>query len=189
MLLRKYIMKKMTEQNMINAFGGESMAHMRYLHFALQAEKENYPNIARLFMAIAHAEYIHAGDHYRELKHLEGGFVANSMAAFGPGDTRKNLRLAVEGETYEIEEMYPVYIEVAEFQQEKGAKRSFQWSYASEKTHKELFERGSQAADQVSDMELGPVQVCDVCGYTLEGDAPDICPVCRATKEKFRQFG
>lgn len=181
-------MKQMTEQHLINAFGGESMAHMRYLHFARQAEKEKMPNIARLFEAIAHAEYIHAGDHYRELRHLEGGFAANSMAAFGPGDTAKNLRLAIAGETFEIEEMYPVYIEVADLQQEKGAKRSFEWSYASEKTHKALFERGAQAVAGGGDMELGPVQVCNVCGYTLEGEAPDTCPVCKAAKDKFEEF-
>jgi len=89
---------------------------MRYLHFANQAEKEKFNNMARLFRPIAHAEYIHAGDHYRELKHLEGGYVANSMAAFGPGDSRKNLKLAIAGETFEIEEMYPVYMEVANIQ-------------------------------------------------------------------------
>jgi rubrerythrin len=64
---------------------------MRYLHFADQAEKKNFPNAARLFQAIAHAEFIHTGEHYRELSHLNGGFIANSMAAFGPGDTTKNL--------------------------------------------------------------------------------------------------
>src|SRR5660398_246146 len=103
-------MKKMTEQHLINAFGGESQAHMRYLHFANQAEKEKLNNTARLFRAIAHAEYIHAGDHYQELKHLDGGFVANSMAAFGPGDSRKNLKLAIAGETFEIDEMFLVYL-------------------------------------------------------------------------------
>ncbi|KKH47043.1 hypothetical protein EO93_08815 [Methanosarcina sp. 1.H.A.2.2] len=41
-----------------------------------------YLGIAILFRAISHAEYIHAGDHYKALKHLSGGFVANSMAAF-----------------------------------------------------------------------------------------------------------
>jgi rubrerythrin len=93
-------MKQMTEQNLINAFGGESQAHMRYLHFANQADKEKFPNVARLFRAVAHAEYVHAGDHYRELRHLNGGIVANSMAAFGPGDTKKNLELAIAGEDF-----------------------------------------------------------------------------------------
>ncbi|MCB2182439.1 MAG: rubrerythrin family protein [Desulfobulbaceae bacterium] len=181
-------MKQITEQNMINAFGGESMAHMRYQHFAVQAEKENFTSVARLFMAIAQAEYVHAGDHYRELKHLDGGFVANSMGAFGPGNTSKNLQLAIAGETFEIEEMYPTYIEVAKFQNEKGAQRSFEWSYTTEKTHKALFEKAAQAVDKGEDMELGPVQVCSVCGYTLEGEAPDTCPLCKAKGEMFDEF-
>ena len=144
--------------------------------------------MARLFRAIAHAEYVHAGDHYRELRHLDGGFVANSMGAFGPGDTVKNLKLAIAGETFEIEEMYPVYIEVAKFQGEKGAQRSFEWSYASEKLHKQLFERALERVNSGKDMELGPVQICEVCGYTLEGEAPDVCPVCGALKDKFTAF-
>ena len=101
-------MKKMTEQHLINAFGGESQAHMRYLHFAEQAEKEKFKNVARLFRAISHAEFIHAGDHYQQLRHLDGGFVANSMAAFGPGDSIKNLKLSISGEAFEIEETYPL---------------------------------------------------------------------------------
>ncbi len=181
-------MRMMTEQNLINAFGGESQAHMRYLHFANQAEKEKLSNVTRLFRAIAHAEYIHAGDHYRELRHLDGGFVANSMAAFGPGDSKKNLKLAVAGETFEIEEMYPAYIEVAKFQGEKGAQRSFEWSYASEKLHKQLFEKALESVNSGKDVELGPIQVCEVCGYTLEGEAPDRCPVCNALKDKFTEF-
>lgn len=181
-------MRMMTEQNLINAFGGESMAHMRYLHFADQAEKEEFSNVTRLFRAIAYAEYIHAGDHYRELRHLDGGYVANSMAAFGPGDTKKNLGLAIAGETYEIEEMYPTYIDVAKFQGEKGAQRSFEWSYASEKLHKLLFEKALDSVNLGKDVGLGPIQVCGVCGYTLEGEAPDRCPVCNALKNKFIEF-
>jgi len=181
-------MKKMTEQHLINAFGGESQANMRYLHFANQAEKEKFDNVARLFRAIAHAEYIHAGDHYRELGYLDGGFVANSMAAFGPGDSKKNLKLAIAGEAFEIEEMYPVYIEVAKFQGEKGAQRSFEWSYTTEKLHRQLFERALDSVNAGKDMNLGPVQVCELCGYTLEGQAPDKCPLCNASKDKFIAF-
>ncbi len=182
-------MKKMTEQFVINAFGGESQAHMRYLHFANQGEKENFPNVARLFHAIAHAEYIHAGDHYQVLKHLNGGFVADSMAAFGPGNTKKNLDLAIAGEEFEITEMYPVYIEVAKFQDEKGAQRSFEWSYETEKMHKQLFEKAKEVVPDGIDVTLGPINVCEVCGYTLEGNAPEKCPLCEAQKDKFRVFG
>jgi rubrerythrin len=180
--------KQITRQNLINAFGGESQAHMRYLHFAEIAGKQQYPNMARLWRAIAHAEYVHAGHHYRELAHLDGGFVANSMAAFGPGDTIKNLKLSIAGEAFEIEEMYPVYIETAKLQQESGAQKSFEWSYATEKVHKQLFEQALSVIEKGSDIDLGPVQVCEVCGYTLEGGAPGVCPLCKAKREKFTEF-
>jgi rubrerythrin len=181
-------MKQMTQQHLINAFGGEAQAHMRYLHFADQAERENFHNVARLFRAIAHAEYIHAGDHYQQLGHLDGGFVANSMAAFGPGDSKKNLKLAIAGEKFEIDEMYPVYMEVARFQEEPGAQKSFAWAYGTEKMHKQLYESALKAVNAGEDAALGPIQVCEVCGYTLEGDAPDRCPLCNASKDKFTAF-
>ncbi len=181
-------MKQITEQHMINAFGGESMANMRYRHFAVQAEKEGYANVARLFTAVAYAEYIHAGDHYRVIKHLESGYLANSMGAFGPGDTAKNLGLAIDGETFEVEEMYPAYMQVADMQGEKDAYRSFDWSYQTEKEHKALYEKAKAAVDSGKDVDLGPVQVCEVCGYTLEGEAPEKCPVCGAKKEKFTAY-
>lgn len=178
----------MTQQNLINAFGGESMAHMRYLHFADQADREGYKNVARLFRAISHAEFIHAGDHYQEIRHLNEGMVANSMGAFGPGNTLKNLGLGIDGETFEITEMYPAYIEVAKFQEEKGAVRTFEWSLKTERKHKKLFEKAKQAVEQEKDVEINKIQVCEVCGYTMEGEAPDECPICSAKKEKFKPF-
>jgi rubrerythrin len=181
-------MHDMTQQNLINAFGGESMAHMRYLHFANKAEKEGYKNVARLFRAISHAEFIHAGDHYLELNSLEDGLVANSMGAFGPGDTLKNLGLGIAGEAFEINEMYPSYIEVAKFQEEKGAVRTFEWSLKTEREHKKLFEKARKAVEQKNDVNIEAIQVCEVCGYTLEGDAPDKCPVCSAKKQMFKSF-
>lgn len=182
-------MKQMTEQNLIDAFGGESQAHMRYKHFAVQAKKENFHNVARLFTAIAHAEYIHAGDHYGELSHLNEGRVANSMAAFGPGDTKKNLGHAIAGETFEVEEMYPAFLEIARFQGEEGAERTFRWAYNTEMVHKRLFEKAMDSVEKGRDMELCTVQVCPICGYTHEGDAPDKCPLCDAVKADFIAFG
>ncbi|MFX1258257.1 MAG: ferritin family protein [Promethearchaeota archaeon] len=91
-------MKEIAQLYLLNAFGGESMAHIRYLHFAIIAKKEGFPNVARFFKAIAHAEFLYAGDHYKELNYLDVGFVANSDGTFGPGDTAKNLNLAIIGE-------------------------------------------------------------------------------------------
>ena len=91
-------------------------------------------------------------------------------------------------ENFEITEMYPTYIEVAKFQGEKGAQKSFEWAYGTEKKHKELYEKAKKAVDGKRDVELGPIQVCEVCGYTLEGKAPDKCPLCGAASEKFTAF-
>lgn len=181
-------MHKMTEQNLINAFGGESQAHMRYLHFADTAKKEGFLHTERLFRAIAHAEYVHAGDHYRELRHLNGGFVANSMAAFGPGSTNKNLGLAIAGEEFEIVEMYPVYIAVADVQKETGARRSFEWALGTEKMHKALFEKAKTMAETDQDAVIGDLYVCSVCGFTIEANLPDQCPLCNVGKDKFILF-
>jgi rubrerythrin len=54
--------------------------------------------------------------------------------------------------------------------------------------HKVLFESALYAVNSKNDVTLGPIQVCEVCGYTLEGEAPDTCPLCQATKDKFIAF-
>ena len=93
-------MRKMTEKDLQDAFGGESMAHMKYLAFSDVAEKEGYSNVSRLFNAIAYAEQVHATNHARNLGILK--------------KTADNLDAAIEGETYEVEEMYPAFDAVAE---------------------------------------------------------------------------
>ncbi|MCX7813860.1 MAG: rubrerythrin family protein, partial [Pseudothermotoga sp.] len=89
-------MREMTKKFLHDAFAGESMAHMKYLIFADEAEKRGLIKLANLFRAIAYAEYVHARNHYREL-----GLIYQSM-----GD---NVQQCIDGETFEIEEMYPVY--------------------------------------------------------------------------------
>lgn len=177
-----------TEENLRNAFAGESQARVRYLAFADIARKENYPNMARLFIAISDAEQVHATHHYKLLNHLSEGYTTIAKGTFGPGKTIKNIGLCIMGETYEITEMYPTFKAVAEFQGEKAAYTSFDWAYQTEKVHAELFKKAKKFIDTGKDVELGPIQICQVCGYTIEGDAPDECPVCKASKEKFTTF-
>jgi len=167
-------MRKITKQNLNNAFAGESMAHMRYLIFADWAEGEGYPNIARLFRAIAYAEQVHATNHYREL-----GMI---------NDAAKNLGVAIDGETFEVEEMYPAYNKVAELQGEQGAVRSTHYALEAEKIHAGMYQKAKQAAAGGKDIELKKVYICPVCGYTVEGEAPERCPVCGAPREEFKRF-
>ena len=182
-------MHSITAANLRNAYGGESMAHMRYQIWGDKAEQEGYRNVARLFRAIAQAETIHATNHFRELKNEVGDSLCASMAVFGLGSTSQNLQGGIDGETYEITEMYPTYLETAKFQAEKGAQLSFHYALSAEKTHAALFQKAKQALDSAKkDVDLGPIQICEVCGWTHEGDIPNKCPICGASKEKFQTF-
>ena len=101
---------EMTAQNIAAALAGESQASQKYLAFADVAEAEGYPNVARLFRAVAYAESTHARNHLSVL----GGI----------GTTAENLKAAWGGETFEIDEMYPAYDAVAKLQENKSAQTS-----------------------------------------------------------------
>lgn len=167
-------MRKISEENIKNAFQGESQAHMKYLIYAEKAEDEGFKNISRLFRAIAYAEFVHAKNHYRILGKV--------------GNTSQNLQDAINSENYEIEEMYPAYNIVAKMQNEKGAERTTSWALEAEKIHSTLYQKAKQTVDRGEDIVIGPIYICDICGYTVEGEPPEICPLCRATKDKFRKF-
>ncbi len=164
-------MHRMTETNLKDAFAGESQAHMKYLLFADVAEGEGRPNLARLFRAIAHAERVHAANHLREL----GGI----------GDSVANLGVAIGGETFEVDDMYPAYHAVAKLQGETGAVRSTHYALEAERIHAGMYERARGVLQGGSDLTLGDVHICSVCGYTVEGEAPENCPVCGASRAKF----
>ena len=181
-------MRPMTEGNLKSAFSGESQANMRYLIWADKAEKDKFPNVARLFRAISFAEQVHATNHFKVLKEIVGPSLTIAMAGFGTSTTSENLEGAIEGENFEVTEMYPAYKAVAELEGERGAVRSFEWAEEAEKIHAGMYTKAKQAVDSGKDIELGPVQICCMCGYTVEGAAPDRCPVCNALKERFKAF-
>ncbi|MEO0116609.1 MAG: rubrerythrin family protein [candidate division WOR-3 bacterium] len=167
-------MKKMTEKALQEAFAGESMAHMKYLIFSEIAEKEGFPNIARLFRAIAYAELVHAQNHGKNL-----GLI---------GKTVENIESGIRGETYEIEEMYPAFQAVAILQGEKEANLGIQYALAAEKIHAQLYKEAKEKAEKGQDLSLGEIYICPVCGYTHIGPPPERCPVCNVPKEKFKKF-
>jgi len=181
-------MHDMTASNLRSAYGGESMAHMRYMAWAARAEQEGFPNVARLWRAISYAEQVHATGHFGVLANQAGAFAVTSMAGFGVGSTSENLAGSIEGELFEINEMYPAYKATAVHQEEKGAERSFHYAVSAEAIHAAMFQEAKQAIDAGRDLELGPVHICEVCGYTVEGEVPDRCPVCQAKGNKFRAF-
>jgi rubrerythrin len=127
----------MTENSLISAFSGESQAHMRYLIFAKRAVDSGYPNISRLFTAVSHAERIHASNHYRNIQR-KGDVTTIGGALFGSRNTVDDLQHGIDGENFEVNEMYPAYIEVAKSQKEYGAEVTFRYAWEAEKTHAAL---------------------------------------------------
>ncbi len=160
-----------TQDNLKEAFAGESQANRKYLAFAKTADAEGKPGIARLFRAAAEAETIHAHAHLRAL----GGI----------GDTATNLKAAAEGESHEFTAMYPAFIEEAKQEGAKAALKSFQFANAVEKIHHGLYEKASAALVAGGDFEAERIVVCPVCGNTVVGAAPDECPICGVPGEKF----
>lgn len=184
------MVRPMTLDALASAFGGESMAHMRYVIFADKAEKEGFPNVARLFRAIAYAERVHAENHYRVMSDLKGDMKVVAGGTFGPGSTSKNLELAIMGEEYEVDEMYPAFVSIAELQGEKRAVTTFKWALEAEKIHAELYRKAKEFVDQGKDFPIeGKVWICPVCGHTHIGpEPPEKCPVCGAPAERYKGF-
>jgi len=160
------------EEHLKAAFAGESQANRKYLAFAAKADKEGYPQAARLFRAAAEAETVHALSHLRTLKGIAG--------------TAQNLEAAIAGETFEFKQMYPGMIADAQAAGNKEAERSFSYANEVEKVHAELYKKLLDGLG--SSAENYPYYVCPTCGFTAEGNPPDTCPVCRVKGSMFKKI-
>ncbi len=166
-------MGEMTKRFLGEAFAGESQAHVKYLIFADKAREEGFSNVARLFEAIAFAEFVHARNHFEALGNLN--------------ETTDNLQVAIDGENWEVNEMYPAYNAVAELQKESKAKKSIHYAIEAEKIHSALYTKAKQAVEEGRDIDIGELYICSVCGYTTDSKV-DRCPVCGAGSDRFKKF-
>lgn len=160
-----------TQENLKEAFAGESQANRTYLAYGERAAKDGFDQAAKLFRAVAAAETIHAHAHLR--------------AMGGVKDTAANLEEAAAREKYEFEEMYPPMMATAEEEGNRRATMSMRNALEVEKVHHALFNDALAAVKAGKDLEDAPVRVCPVCGRTVIGDAPHECPICKAKGEKF----
>ncbi len=129
-----------SHENLKNAFAGESQANRRYLYFARQADIEGYPDMGGLFRDTSEAETGHAFGHLDFLKE-----VGDPCTGVPIGTTEKNLKSAVEGETYEYTEMYPGFAKTA---RDEGLEELAEWFETlakAEKSHAGRFNKGLQA--------------------------------------------
>ena len=161
-----------TRKHLENAFAGESQANRKYTAFAQKAEEEGYPQIAKLFRAAAHAETVHALNHFR--------------AMGGVGATADNLKAAIGGENYEVTTMYPAFMADAQGEGVKRALGSFKDAWEVEKVHEELYRKALEALGKTE--EAYDYYVCPICGYTHAKNAPDKCPVCGTLGSKFQKI-
>ena len=163
-----------TLDNLKEAFAGESQANRKYLAFAKKADTEGFGQVAKLFRAAAHAETVHAHAHFAALD--------------GVGSTADNVKAAIEGEGFEFQNMYPKFLEEAEVEGGKAAAMSFQNALAVEEIHHNLYSEALKALDGGGDLSAEKIFVCDICGNTVYGDAPDKCPICGALKKRFQEI-
>lgn len=161
-----------TQENLKDAFAGESQANQKYRAFAKKAEKDGFPNIAKLFKTTAEAERIHAEGHLGSLD--------------GINSTVENLKAAIEGETYETENMYPPMLEQAEADGHK-AKRMFKYALDVEAVHAKLYKMALEAAEQGKDLDVSEIYLCPVCGHIEFGKPEENCPVCGTLASKYVQ--
>lgn len=159
-----------SEKNLQEAFAGESQANRKYLAFAKKAEDEGFKQVAKLFRAAAAAETIHAHNHLREL----GGIKS----------TKENLAAAIAGEVFEFQKMYPQMIEDAKAENNTCALRTFSYANEVEKVHADLYKKALETLGKNREVDY---YICQVCGNTVEGEAPEECPVCKAKKQAFRK--
>jgi len=157
-----------TDDNLKTAFSGESQANRRYMFFADKAEKEGYSQVAKLFRAVAEAETVHARNHFEAMDAV--------------GSTRDNLTAASMGEHHEFTRMYPPFIGIADEEQNERALRSFSLANEVEKVHYKLFEDALKAVEAGQTTRPESYFVCQVCGNTVTGEAPDKCLICGATQ-------
>ena len=132
-----------TEQNLKDAFAGESQANRRYLYFSKVADVEGYPDVAGLFRDTADGETGHAHGH---LEFLEA--VGDPATGLPIGSSRQNLAAAVAGETHEYTDMYPG---MAKSAREEGFDEVADWFETLAKAERSHANRFQKALDALAD--------------------------------------
>lgn len=159
-----------TNENLAEAFAGESQANQKYRAFAKKAEQEGLPNVARLFRTAAEAERIHAEGHLRSMT--------------GVAATAENLKQAIEGETYEFTTMYPPMLATAEAEGHR-AKVMFGYAMKAEAIHADLYRLALEAVERGEDLAEAKFYLCPVCGHIEFGTPPERCPICGTVNAKY----
>ena len=163
-----------TEQNLRDAFAGESQARNKYTYFASVAKKEGYEQISALFLKTADNEKEHAKMWFKELA--------------GIGSTAENLASAAAGENYEWTDMYASFAKTAEEEGFPELAAKFRLVAAIEKQHEERYRALLKNVETAAVFEKSEVKVWEGrnCGHIVVGTkAPEVCPTCAHPQSYF----
>ena len=166
-----------TEQNLKEAFAGESMARNKYSYFASKAKKDGYVQIAAIFEETAANEKEHAKMWY---KYLNGGKVS---------DTATNLADAANGENFEWTDMYARMAQEAREEGFDEIAEKFELVGAIEKHHEERYRKLLKNIEDavVFSRDGDVIWQCANCGHIVIGKkAPEVCPVCDHPQSYFQ---
>ncbi len=175
-----------TIENLKAGIKGETTASAKYAAFAQKAREEGHDTIAKLFDAASNAESIHANNHKKVLEAL-GEKMEDFTPEFEVKTTAENLQAANEGETYEMNVMYPQFLADAKEEKVEKAVKSFTWAMDTEKKHQQFYSTSLEALNNGNENTLPYVfAVCPVCGNTYDNNNVDEkCAFCQTSKDKF----
>ncbi|HPC73803.1 MAG TPA: rubrerythrin family protein [Syntrophales bacterium] len=163
-------MTEKTRDNLEKAFVGEAKAYFRLTAFAKKAQEEGYPQVARLFRAVAAAEGVHAGEHFALLEKVKS--------------TEENLKSSFEKETFVNKVAYPAFLKDAWADGDRSVIGGFTKARNAEERHAKLYKRA--LTDMTIDRDTRYF-VCTNCGWIEDGRKPEECPNCQSPAEAYRE--
>jgi rubrerythrin len=175
-----------TLENLKAGIKGETTASAKYAAFAQKAREEGFNNIAKLFEAASKSESIHASNHRKVLEEMNGK-MEDFKPEFQVKSTAENLQAAIDGETYEIQEMYPAFIKDAREEKVPKALKSYNWANDTEKKHAEFYIAALKALQSGNEKTVASkYAICPMCGNTYEGDKIEAkCSFCQTDKGQY----
>ena len=183
---KKNLKGSKTEQNLINAFAGESQARNRYSFYAKAAKKEGYEQIAAIFLETSENEKEHAKLFYEPLGNIRG--IVNAEYPFELGTTEENLESAVAGEKEEWEFLYAEGERIAREEGFDKIAEIFHHVIHAEKHHHQRYLKLLENVknNTVFKKEKDTNWMCRECGYVYYGkEAPKECPNCHHPQAYF----
>lgn len=177
-------MMSKTLENLTQAFIGECQARNRYTFYANIAKKEEYIQISQVFEMTANQEKEHASWLFKMIQELKGEadkIQVQAEARLVLGDTKANLKDAIEGEKYENEEMYPEFAKIAREEGYEAIADRLEAIAIAEGHHMERYSKLYKVLTDgtIFKRDSEVVWICSECGYVYVGkEPPEKCPSC-----------